>query len=80
MSVLFLNRYEPSTGYTWDFDTNHEDLEDENDLLRRIHRNRKNKMNSLTHQTEMSEYDDEHIRASEAIDRILVGLSDRKLV
>jgi hypothetical protein len=79
MLVLFISRYEPSIGYTWDFDNVHDGLDDENDILRCIHRERKKKMALFSHQTgEHTEYDEEHMRASEAMDRLLVRLNERK--
>ena len=70
-------RYEPSTGYVWDFDHGSVDFDDENELLRRIHRERKNKLTRINTDTD-TEYNDEYIQASEAMDRILARLNERK--
>lgn len=81
-------RFQPSTGYTWHFeadDEKEEDGEDEEDLdpvaLRKLHQRRKRrKIVDHRRPGERTAAEEEGIRASEAMDRILVRLSQSSAV
>ena len=75
-------RFQPSTGYTWHFEA---DADDDDDLdpvaLRKLHQRRKRRK-ILDHRRpgERTAAEEEGIRASEAMDRILVRLSQSAAV
>ncbi|CAB9526752.1 of RNA polymerase II transcription subunit 6 [Seminavis robusta] len=78
-------RFQPSTGYTWHFEADGEDDATEADLdpvaLRKLHQRRKRRK-ILDHRRpgERTAAEEEGIRASEAMDRILVRLSQSSAV
>lgn len=74
-------RYEPSMGYTWDFDSKNDEDEDSNGALFRSGRTRKRRrVLDNRRPGERTDEEEEGIRASEAIDRILVRLSKSRVV
>ena len=78
-------RFQPSTGYTWHFETPQDDTTEEDDLdpvaLRKLHQTRKRRK-IVDHRRlgERTAAEEEGIRASEAMDRILVRLSQSTVV
>ena len=80
-------RYEPSTGYTWNFDAKDDNSGDEEDettstAVGRLRRKRRRLRRVLDNRRpgERTSEEEEGIRASEAIDRILVRLSKCPIV
>lgn len=72
------SRYQPSTGYQWMFE---EDEEDDPVALLKLYKKRKRrKILDVRRPGERTEAEEEGIRSSEAIDRILVRLSKSSLV
>lgn len=75
-------RYDPSTGYTWNFDVDVDEEEEEYEILEKIKNKRKRQKKILDNSRpgERTTEEEEGIRASEAIDRILVRLSKSDIV
>jgi hypothetical protein len=71
-------RYQPSTGYMWMFEDDDED--DPVALLNLSKKRKRRKILDVRRPGERTEAEEEGIRASEAIDRILVRLSKSPLV
>jgi MED6 mediator sub complex component len=72
-------RYLPSTGYTWHFDENHDNV-DPVALMKLNKRMKRRKILDNRKAGERSEAEEEGLRASQAIDQILVRLSKSQLV
>lgn len=72
-------RYLPSTGYTWIFEDN-EDMEDPVALMQLHKRRKRRKILDNRRPGERTDAEEEGIRASEALDRILVRLAKSTLV
>eukprot|EP00591_Stephanopyxis_turris_P011898 CAMPEP_0195514518 /NCGR_PEP_ID=MMETSP0794_2-20130614/5877_1 /TAXON_ID=515487 /ORGANISM="Stephanopyxis turris, Strain CCMP 815" /LENGTH=247 /DNA_ID=CAMNT_0040642773 /DNA_START=96 /DNA_END=839 /DNA_ORIENTATION=+ len=75
-------RYEPCTGYTWDFEAKDQD-DAEDDAESSILGKRRKRMRRILDNRppgERTDEEEEGIRASEAIDRILVRLSKSQVV
>lgn len=71
-------RYQPSTGYTWMFE--HTEEEDPVALLHLMKKRKRRKILDHRRPGERTDAEEEGIRASEAIDQILVRLSKSPLV
>lgn len=75
---MLLTRYQPSTGYTWKFEEDEED--DPVELLKLHKKNKRRKVLDNRRPGEQTAEEEEGIRASEAIDSILIRLSRSPLV
>lgn len=81
-------RYEPSTGYTWDFETDEDGDEDDDEknyskyIEKMASQRKKRARRVLDHRRpgERTTDEEEGIRASEAIDRILLRISKSAIV
>ncbi|KAL7547376.1 hypothetical protein ACHAWF_010687 [Thalassiosira exigua] len=74
-------RYDPTTGYVWKFEPPTDD--DEDDEINNVQENRRRKRRRILDNRrpgERTEAEEEGIRASEAIDRILSRLSNSEIV
>jgi hypothetical protein len=71
-------RYQPSAGYIWIFED--DDEEDPVALLKLCKKRKRRKILDVRRPGERTDAEEEGIRASEAIDRILVRLSKSPLV
>jgi len=76
-------RYDPSTGYIWKFEPSADDDEDDEALLYHVQEKKKRKRRRILDNRRPGERtgeEEEGIRASEAIDRILSRLSNSDIV
>ena len=76
------HRWEPSTGFTWHFEAKDDDEDDEEFATSAAQRRRKRRRRILDNRPPGARTDEEEegIRASEAIDSILVRLSKSDVV
>mmetsp|Transcript_33425 Transcript_33425/g.40481 ORF Transcript_33425/g.40481 Transcript_33425/m.40481 type:complete len:244 (-) Transcript_33425:56-787(-) len=69
------SRYEPSAGYFWEFESQNHNVDDDNLLSLGHRKNRMRRILDNRRPGERTDEEDEGIRATEAIDNILVRLS-----
>ena len=74
-----ISRFQPSTGYTWHFDDD-EDNVDPVALMKLHKRMKRRKILDNRRPGERNEAEEEGLRSAQAIDQILVGLAKSPLV